>query len=432
VRPAAAIGARHFRQREDHGARARPLGLSGAARLVGLPAIISRHRDLAGGNPAGSASGSPPGQRIDEHWTQAYRHLPISREIEPARRPGGVHARKSAGAYGTPGWRAFRPDAHGTVTVWAAGASGPAARGWGASGRRCSGWEGPGSGRQGGALAGSPETVCQHSTRAAGLLQGGGEFQEAAERAVAAFLLTTSGRHWTKGSEEPIGHDPSIPVVVLGARHARHGGADRARGDRAAQGRPGGTRARGPGVRLLRDRQLSGGGWNYGNTTVYGVTLDPQIDATGLALTALSDGRRTPRSWRAWTISSERSPRSGRPFRSVGLVGLAAWGRTPPEATVWVGEAALLQSARGGLGASQRSLLALAGAAPGALIRRARLRKHRQPLSVGAAREFLLAAGRTGSALRRGWPDSGLWPPGCRTGGLHRQGRELPGGFSPG
>ena len=41
------------------------------------------------------------------------------------------------------------------------------------------------------------------------------------------------------------------------------------------------------GVRLLADRACEGGGWNYGNTRVLGVALEPYPDTTAMALLAL-------------------------------------------------------------------------------------------------------------------------------------------------
>ncbi len=41
-------------------------------------------------------------------------------------------------------------------------------------------------------------------------------------------------------------------------------------------------------VRLLLDRMLPSGGWNYGNTRVLGNTLRPVVQSTGLALAALA------------------------------------------------------------------------------------------------------------------------------------------------
>lgn len=42
------------------------------------------------------------------------------------------------------------------------------------------------------------------------------------------------------------------------------------------------------GVRLLLDRQISSGGWNYGNTTILGQKLHPMPETTGMALEALA------------------------------------------------------------------------------------------------------------------------------------------------
>jgi hypothetical protein len=40
--------------------------------------------------------------------------------------------------------------------------------------------------------------------------------------------------------------------------------------------------------RLLLNRQLSVGGWNYGNTMVFGQNLHPMMESTGVALNALA------------------------------------------------------------------------------------------------------------------------------------------------
>jgi len=42
------------------------------------------------------------------------------------------------------------------------------------------------------------------------------------------------------------------------------------------------------GIRLLLDRQLPRGGWNYGNTVVYNMELYPSEEYIGIALTALA------------------------------------------------------------------------------------------------------------------------------------------------
>jgi hypothetical protein len=47
------------------------------------------------------------------------------------------------------------------------------------------------------------------------------------------------------------------------------------------------------GVEMILDRACPGGGWNEGNSVVYGVPLRPHVDATAIALLALQDEERT-------------------------------------------------------------------------------------------------------------------------------------------
>lgn len=48
------------------------------------------------------------------------------------------------------------------------------------------------------------------------------------------------------------------------------------------------------GERMLNDRACRSGGWNYGNSSVYGQDLLPYVPTTALALLALQDRRREP------------------------------------------------------------------------------------------------------------------------------------------
>ncbi len=48
-----------------------------------------------------------------------------------------------------------------------------------------------------------------------------------------------------------------------------------------------------PGVEMLVDRACVGGGWNSGNSVVYGVPLPAHVEATAIALLALQDEPRT-------------------------------------------------------------------------------------------------------------------------------------------
>ena len=44
---------------------------------------------------------------------------------------------------------------------------------------------------------------------------------------------------------------------------------------------------------MLLDRACGDGGWNSGNSVVYGVPLRPHVEATAIALLALQDERRS-------------------------------------------------------------------------------------------------------------------------------------------
>lgn len=48
------------------------------------------------------------------------------------------------------------------------------------------------------------------------------------------------------------------------------------------------------GIEMLLDRACAGGGWNAGNSAVYGVPLTPHVEATAMALLALQDEERSP------------------------------------------------------------------------------------------------------------------------------------------
>lgn len=168
--------------------------------------------------------------------------------------------------------------------------------------------------------------------------QGLPDFEAASRRAV-GFLLATTGKHFPKKSDDPADHDTAIPgwpwiadthswveptaLALLALRIHRHGDHFRSR---EAQ-------------RLLLDRQLPGGGWNYGNTRVFGVTLQPLPDSTGVALTALA--QLVPRAQVAASLDYlQRHVSALRTPKSLGwsLLGLTAWGERPPESLPWLAD----------------------------------------------------------------------------------------------
>lgn len=95
-------------------------------------------------------------------------------------------------------------------------------------------------------------------------------------------------------------------------------------------------------VRLILDRQLPSGGCNYGNTVVLGQRLRPHVQPTGMALVALSNendsGGRVAKSiaWLRRSIGPETTAAS----LAWAILGLKAHAAAPPEAEVWLAQAA--------------------------------------------------------------------------------------------
>jgi hypothetical protein len=175
------------------------------------------------------------------------------------------------------------------------------------------------------------------------------------------FLLRTTGKHWEKTENSPLAHDTSIQgwpwnqdthswveptsLSILALRTAGMGGHKRVR----------------EGVRMLMDRQLPSGGWNYGNTLAFGTELVPQADCTGIALNALAGEvphRDVEISLRylQTQVTRLRTPLS----LGWGILGLGAWERLPEQATAWIGECLARQDLYGVYDTTLVSLLLLA------------------------------------------------------------------------
>jgi hypothetical protein len=97
------------------------------------------------------------------------------------------------------------------------------------------------------------------------------------------------------------------------------------------------------GIQLLIDRQLPGGGCNYGNTTVLGQTLRPHLQPSGMLLLALADEEdasgRKEKSIQYVVQSLDNSTTTA--SLNWSLLGLAAVGKTPSEAEAWMEHAYL-------------------------------------------------------------------------------------------
>lgn len=154
-------------------------------------------------------------------------------------------------------------------------------------------------------------------------------FQQAQDAAI-HFLLNFSGHHIPKPTGSYSGHDPSIvgwPWIAdthswvlptaLAMIALEQVGLDRH--SRVAEGQ-----------QMLLDRQLKHGGWNYGNTIVFGKELHPLPECTGVALQALASITPTREIERSLEYVLQELPNLKTPI-SLGwtILGLGAWGLKP-------------------------------------------------------------------------------------------------------
>ena len=174
------------------------------------------------------------------------------------------------------------------------------------------------------------------------------------------FLIQTTGRHWKRRNDSPAAHDTSIPgwawianthswveptaLSLIALQAAGYGTHQRA--NEAAH--------------MLMDRQLSHGGWNYGNTVVFDKELRPMPENTGLALNALAGRVAKEEITRSldyleFQIKQLRTPLS----LGWGLLGLGAWGKRPDHAKKSILESLELQKIYGDYDTSVLALLIL-------------------------------------------------------------------------
>jgi len=182
------------------------------------------------------------------------------------------------------------------------------------------------------------------------------------------FLLAITGKHWERKPGNYLGHDTAIrgwpwieathswieptALGILALRSAGLGGHPR-----VAEA-----------ARMILNRQLPGGGWNYGNTLVFGSQLPPMPEATGFALAALAGlASRTQvqasLDYLAGQVSRQRTPQT----LGWGLLALGAWGSRPAEARAWIEETLGRQAAFGSYDTMSLGLLVLAAESPAGL-----------------------------------------------------------------
>ncbi len=201
---------------------------------------------------------------------------------------------------------------------------------------------------------------------AAMALQGSPQFAAAHDRAV-GFLLATTGQHSPREDDSPLGHDPSIPgwpwiadthswveptaMAIRALTLAGHSAHPRVQS----------------GVKMLLDRQLPDGGWNYGNTTVYGKTLNPMPAATGVALWSLAGLAEADKVAPSLDLIARELPKLRTPL-SLGwaLSGLTDWRIETGDARALITDCLQRQQKFGPYGTSRLALLLIAASRSGA------------------------------------------------------------------
>lgn len=156
-------------------------------------------------------------------------------------------------------------------------------------------------------------------------------------RKAVKFLLDTSGEHWTRQHDSPVKHDTALrgwswidhthswvesTSVTMMALHLA-GETNHPRLQEATA--------------LLLNRQLPHGGWNYGNTEVFGQELRPSPEDTGAALSALA-GRVPEIQIKKSLKYLQKEVQTLRTPIALGwsLLGLSAWDKSPHDASILI------------------------------------------------------------------------------------------------
>ena len=187
--------------------------------------------------------------------------------------------------------------------------------------------------------------------------------REAQQRSV-RFLLDRTGFHFPRESDAPSGHDTLLKgwpwidethswveptaMAVMALRATGYDHHDRVK----------------EAVHMLRNRQLPHGGWNYGNTLVFGKELHPMPESTGAALAGLSGSVDRDAVLPSLQYLQGEVTRLQTPI-SLGwsLIGLAAWRMAPPNANALVERCLANQERYGEYETSALCLLVLGGLA---------------------------------------------------------------------
>lgn len=188
---------------------------------------------------------------------------------------------------------------------------------------------------------------------------GSGEWLRGAIDRAAAWLLAFKGRPVPPSPE--IGHDTTLQAwpwvegthswvepTAINLLALKASGMDRHARSRDA-------------VRLLCDRAVPAGGWNYGSREVLGRAVAPHVQPTGLALAALAGEESAAPQIASGIAYLNRSLSAEVTTASLcyALIGLSSHGQEPRDAPAWL-EAAARRTLEQGGAPYPLSLLALA------------------------------------------------------------------------
>ncbi len=189
----------------------------------------------------------------------------------------------------------------------------------------------------------------------------GSDAHEQARQKTCWFLLRNSGRHSPKRPDAPTAHDTSLrgwswvegthswvePTSLATLALNLCGFSQHVRVSEA--------------LRMLMDRQLPEGGWNYGNTAVYGTVLDPLPQSTAVALVALAGKENRQDLARSIKYLSEQVPDLHTPLSLAwAILALHAWQHRPRQADRWLLDCLEGQKRLGSYDTESLSLLCLA------------------------------------------------------------------------
>jgi hypothetical protein len=120
---------------------------------------------------------------------------------------------------------------------------------------------------------------------------------------------------------------------------------------------------------MILDRQLPSGGWNMGNTRVFGKELYPIPESTGLALTALNGSAEIENVQLSIDYLGQEAKKLRTPLATAwAIFGLSAWLNRPDRAVDLILESLALQEKYGSYDTTLLSQLLIAYFTPGDLL----------------------------------------------------------------